>query len=83
MIAYAQLLSHEEEECKLQKAMAKTLPYDATSEEIEEHMRTLSEEELAKFKFASWPKRFEMSTSGSSSIDLGSPSLTATPREQR
>ena len=79
MIAYAQLLSPEEQERKLQKATAKTLPYDATPEEIEEHMRTLSEEELARIKFASWPKRFEMSTSGSSSIGLGSPSVTTSP----
>ena len=79
MIVYAQLLSQEEQERKLQKATAKTLPYDAPPEEVEEHMCTLSEEELARFKFASWSKRFEMSTSGSSWISLESPSVTTSP----
>lgn len=53
MIAYAQLLSQEEQERKLQKATAKTLPYNATPEKIKEHMCTPSEEELARFKFTS------------------------------
>lgn len=76
LIAYAKLLSEEEEENKLQRAMEKRLARDASEAEVEAHMKSLSLEDYERWKFASWAERFEMPTSGSTTVPPASPSLS-------
>lgn len=80
MLAYAKLLSEEENEKRL-RASAEAhvkLPHDASSDVVEAHKAALSADDVEKWKFASWQQRFEMLPEGGVALPQGQ-SDVATP----
>ena len=84
MIAYAKLLSQEEDEKRLRSTVEANvkLSRDASVDDIEAHMAALSEKDAANWKFASWKQRFEMLPEGGVALPreyIESDSQVATP----
>lgn len=73
LLAYATMLSQEEEDQRAQKAAEKRLARDASEEDVEKHLMTLSEDDQEKWKFASWEERFEMAASPAATVTNGTP----------
>lgn len=74
LIAYATMLSQEEEEQRAVQAAAKRVTRDSSEEEIEQHLQGLSEDDREKWRFASWDERFEMSASPAATV-MGTPAM--------
>jgi len=72
MLAYAKLLSQEEQENRVREALAAQtkLKPDASEAEVEAYLNNLSEEDRTRWRYASWQERYdipvssEVSTSG-------------------
>lgn len=78
MMAYAKLLSEEEDQKRVQRSLQKRLPADATPDEVEAHRLALSEEDQQRWQWATWEERREMPTSESRLLSqLSSPTLAA------
>jgi len=65
MLAYAKLLSQEEQDDRIRKAMASQakLGHDASEAEVEAYLNGLSEEDRIRWRYASWQERFNMPVS--------------------
>ncbi|KAL9052957.1 MAG: hypothetical protein Q9162_005074 [Coniocarpon cinnabarinum] len=66
MIAYAKLLSQEENEKQLRRAAESTikLSRNASTDEVEAHKASLNDRDAENWKYASWRQRFEMLPEG-------------------
>ena len=66
MLAYATMLSQEENEKQLRRAAESSvkLSKNASIDEVEAHRALLNEQDAEKWKFASWKQRFEMLPDG-------------------
>lgn len=80
LIAYAKLLSEEENERQLQQAAAAELKLRTDSGEavIEAHKSQLSDTDAEKWKYASWQERFEMLPEGGVALPRSGPRSTTT-----
>lgn len=65
MLAYATMLSQEEQESRIREALAAQtkLRPDASEDEVEAYLNNLSEEDRARWRYASWQERYEIPAS--------------------
>ena len=78
LMAYATLLSEEEQKKQVQKSMEKTLNRNASEAEVKAHLIGLSTEDYERWKFASWEDRFHMPASEPNTITRTTPASTPT-----
>jgi hypothetical protein len=85
MLAYAKLLSQEEQENRIREALAgqTKLKHDASEAEVEEYLNNLSEEDRRRWRYASWQDRYDIpiSTEGGGSGVTSPPNTSPSPDE--